>query len=319
MGYSKQKIKSINELKKLGLSGREIAKELSLSKSSVNYALAGLGHEGYSSRRPKNPVTLAKTGAKILMFDLESTPSITATFGRFKVNVGLDAVIEEGGWLLSIAWKFLGEDKVHSAALTPEEAISRDDSRLVAILYELFEEADFVMAHNLLQFDLPLFKTRLIVNFFPPAKTVKPIDTLQIAKKLKFNSNRLNGLAQELGLTKKVENDGMPLWLGCMRGEQKHLDKMQAYNEGDIVTLEQVYLALRAFDAKSPSQALYHDDDKVRCGVCGSEDVEHTGHSVYTAASEFKEIKCNSCGKRSRTRTNLMSQLKRKTLLSNIM
>lgn len=316
--YTNKQKELIQQLRDSGLSSRKIAAKTGLSKSGINYWLAEAGYEGYSGCKTSSDKNKPTEGARILLFDLESTPSVTATFGRFRQNIGLDAVLEEGGWLLSIAWKFLGETKVSSAALTPAEALARDDSRLVAMLYELFEESDFVMAHNLLQFDLPLFKTRLIVNGFPPPKTVKPVDTLQIAKKLKFNSNRLGGLAQELGLTKKIENSGMPLWTACMRGEQQALDDMQAYNEGDIVTLEQVYVALRAFDTKSPNQALYHADNHLRCKVCGSLEVVETGNSVFTAASEFKETKCNNCGNRGRTRVNLMTQAKRKSLLSNI-
>ena len=319
MKYSKEQIELISQLSDSGLSGRKIASELGLSKSGVNYLLGKLGFVQYTGRTPtaKSSVSVP-TGARTLLFDLESTPSLTATFGRFRQNIGLESVVQEGGWLLSVAWKFLGDTKVSSATLSPQEAKDCDDSRLVALLYELFEQSEFVMAHNLLQFDLPLFKTRLIVNGFHPPKTVKPIDTLQIAKKLRFNSNKLNGLAQELGLTKKIENDGMPLWLGCMQGNQDSLDKMRVYNEGDIVTLEQVYMQLRAFDVKSPNQALYYNDDKLRCGVCGSENVEKTGHSVFTAASEFQEVRCNDCGSRKRTRINTMSQSKRKSLLSNI-
>lgn len=308
MNYTDKQKTKIEQFKNNGMSGRSIAQSLGLSKSGVNEFLGRLKCNGYSPKK----------GARILLFDLESTPSITATFGRFKQNIGLNSVISEGGWLLSIAWKFLGDNEVHSAALSPEEAIAQDDARLVAILYELFEESDFVIAHNGNQFDIPLFKTRLIVNGFPPAKTVKSIDTLQIAKKLKFNSNKLDGLTQQLKLVRKIENSGMPLWLGCMSGNQESLDTMETYNKGDIDALEQVYLALRAFDMKAPNNAHYHNDDKVRCHVCGSENVNKTGHSVFTAASEFAEIQCGDCGARGRTRYNQMSQTKRKTLISNV-
>ena len=316
--YPEEIKQEIFDCKQHGMSGRSIAKLLGLSKSGVNNYLATLDG-GYKQKAlAEMPCVEQGKGPRVLLFDLESTPSLVATFGRFKQNIGLNAVIREGGWLLSAAWKFLDEDKVHSVVLTPEEAIAGDDSRIVATLYELFEQSDWVVAHNLLQFDLPLFRTRLIMHGFPMHKTVKSVDTLQIAKKLKFNSNKLDGLAQQLGLSRKMENSGMPLWLDCIQGKPQALSTMQTYNEQDVTLLEEVYLQLRAFNQKSPNAAHYHNDDKVRCHVCGSDDVELTGHSVFTAASEFAEVSCKHCGTRSRTRINSMTQAKRKVLLSNI-
>lgn len=317
--YTDEQKANIESLNNAGLSARKIANQLGLSKSGVVYYLGSLEVEGYSVRKsvPKadsNP----KQGPRILLFDLESTPSIAAVFGRFKQNVGLNAVISEGGWLLSAAWKFLGDADVSSIVLTPEEALKADDSRIVATLYELFERSDWVVAHNGNSFDVPLFRTRLVMHNFPMHKAVKQVDTLQIAKKLKFNSNRLDGLAQQIGLSRKLENSGMPLWLDCMQGKQDALKTMQEYNEQDVALLEEVYLKLRGFNTKTPNAAHYHDDDKIRCQVCGSDDVEYTGNSVFTAASEFKEVKCNSCGSRSRTRQNSMTSEKRKSLLTNI-
>jgi hypothetical protein len=314
--YSDETKAKIESLFNQGLSGRKIADLLSLSKSGVNYYLASLEVEGRTKRTVK-PVIKGKNGPKILLFDLESTPSIAAVFGRFKTNISLNSVIQEGGWLLSAAWKFLGEDKVHSVVLTPEEALKQDDSRIVAELYEAFEDSDIVVAHNLLNFDLPLFRTRLIMNRFPVHKSVKKVDTLQIAKKLKFNSNKLDGLAQQIGLQRKLENSGMPLWLDCMQGKPEALKEMRTYNEQDIVSLEEVYLTLRAFDTKAPNASHYHQDDVLRCHVCGSHEVEYTGNSVFTAASEFKEVQCKSCGTRSRDRKNTMTSQKRKSMLTN--
>lgn len=316
--YTAEQKQQIESLHNQGMSGRKIAYLLDLSKSGINYYLGSIEVEGYSGRKPKQVEPKSKQGPKILLLDLESTPSIAAVFGRFKVNVGLNAVVSEGGWLLSAAWKFLGDEQVSSVVLTPEEAVKADDSRIVARLYELFEEADWVVAHNGNAFDIPLFRTRLVVHGFGMHKAVKQVDTLQIAKKLKFNSNKLDGLAQQLGLSRKLENSGMTLWLDCMQGKQEALDTMQEYNEQDVALLEEVYLTLRAFNLKTPNAAHYHGDDKTRCQACGSDDVEYTGNSVFTAASEFKEVKCNCCGARSRSRQNSMTSEKRKSLLTNI-
>jgi DNA polymerase III epsilon subunit-like protein len=289
---------------KEGKSSRTIALSAGCSKTTVN------------NYRHRSGVNVADP--RILFFDVESTPSIAATFQRFKVNIGPDAVIQEGGWLLSISWKWNNDSKVHGIALTPEEAVNQDDSRLVACLYDLFQEADYVVAHNGAAFDVPLFKTRLLANGFPPPKTVKVVDTLQIAKKLRFNSNKLDSLGHYLGVGRKLPHTGIRLWLDCMDGVQSALDDMLAYNKQDVILLEEVYNQLRAFDTKAPNAGHYFDDNQTRCVVCGSTNLVKTGNVVYTSASAFEEHQCEDCGARSRTRNSINSKEKRKSLLQNI-
>lgn len=290
----------IDRMVAVGRSGRYIAAEIGRSKTTVNNYLKS------------KTTSTEKTGPKILLFDLENAPSLVATFGRFNVNIGPDSVITEGGFLLSGCWKFLGEAKMTKLVLTPEEAKNQDDSRIVAALYEAFETADVVVAHNGKRFDVPLFKTRLIANNMPPPKTVKVIDTLMIAKRLKFNSNKLDSLGNYLNVGRKVPTEGMSLWLNCMNGDKKSLDKMLAYNEQDVHLLEEVYLKLRAFDMLPPHLGLYYSDDTARCPACGSLHLTPTGKSVYTSVSEFEELVCDDCGHRSRTRKAINSSTKRK-------
>jgi hypothetical protein len=301
MKYNQQTQEDILRGKEQGLSGREIARQLGLSKSGVNDFIADVSRVGFKKPR-------------ILIFDLESSPSIVAAFQRWKVNIGTESVIQEGGFLLSACWKFLGEELQYSV-LTPDEAVACDDSRLVAELYEAFENADIVVAHNAVRFDVPLFKSRLIVNNMPPTKTVKVIDTLQIAKTLKFNSNKLDSLGHYLGVGRKIETSGMGLWLRCMQGEKESLDIMLEYNKQDVHLLEEIYLKLRAFDTKPANLGHYYDDDVSRCPACGSSHVEPTGNNIYTPVSSFDEMLCNDCGHRSRKRQALNSKAKRATML----
>jgi transcriptional regulator with XRE-family HTH domain len=296
----------IIHLLKLGQSQRQVAKVVGCSKSTVQ-AVAQKETKGLSPTK----------APKILLFDLENAPSIVAAFQRFNVNIGPDSVITEGGFLLSACWKFLDETKITKMVLTPQEAIVSDDSRIVAALYEAFEKADIVVAHNGRRFDVPLFKTRLIANGMPPPKTVKIIDTLQIAKKLKFNSNKLDSLGHYLEVGRKIPTEGMSLWLRCMDGDRKALSKMLEYNEQDVILLEEVYLKLRAFDLLPPNLAVFYDDDTPRCPACGSVHLTTTGNSVYTSVSKFEEIVCDDCGHRSRTRKALNSTNKRKTMLAS--
>jgi DNA-directed RNA polymerase subunit RPC12/RpoP len=295
----------ITRLSELGFSSREIQARTGISKSAINYYLNG---------RSK-PAVKQKDGPRILLFDLESAPSIVAAFKRFKVNIGSESVVREGGYIISACYKFLGEDKMTKLVQTPKEAKEGDDSRIVANLYVAFEEADLVVGHNAERFDVPLFKTRLIANGFPPPPTVKTVDTLKIAKTLKFNSNKLDSLGHYLDVGRKVETSGMGLWLRCMDGDRQALKTMLEYNEQDVNLLEQVYLKLRAFDIKPANAGQYFKDNEVHCPVCGSTDLDFTGNTVKTSVSEFPEVACNDCGHRSRTRQSTSTKESRAKLL----
>ncbi len=56
---------------------------------------------------------------------------------------------------------------------------------------------------------------------FPPAP-FKEIDLLTVAKgRFRFVSNKLDYVAQQLGLGKKTEHSGHELWVQCMAGIPK--------------------------------------------------------------------------------------------------
>lgn len=297
MHYTNETIEDILRLKAINYSGREIAELLGISKSGVN-----------------NTISRAN-GPKVLFFDLENAPSIAAAFQRYDVTLTPSHIVEEGGWLLSSSWKWLGSDKTEGVVVTPQEALERDDSRIVEKTAEQFQKADFVVAHNGRRFDVPLLKTRVLANGFDPIKTVRIVDTLVIAKSLKFNSNKLDSLGQYLNLGRKVETTGIGLWLKCMNGDPQSLKKMLEYNKQDVDLLEALYLELRPYDKTGPNYGQYYNDGKMHCPACGGTELVYSGNSVYTIASEFEELVCQDCGHRSRTRGSINSKDQRANLL----
>ncbi len=329
MKLNQEQIKSIVFYKQSGYGSRWIAEQLGISKSAVNAAynrevartltsgdildfnaIEEAFEDFLDELKPevKPAVNVKYRKPRILFFDLESTPSIVAAFGRWKQNIAPNAVIREGGYLLSAAWKWLGEHEVHSKVLTPDQAIDGDDLAIVCQLYDAFEQADLIVAHNGDKFDLPLFKTRLLANGLPAPKRVRTVDTLKIAKQLKFNSNKLDSLGNYLSSGRKIETTGMSLWLRCMDGDEQALAEMQEYNVQDVYLLEQVYMQLRAFDSRAPNLGVYYDDGDIHCPVCGSTHIESTGNTVVTNLSVFLELECKECGNKSRTRQAVNSK-----------
>lgn len=314
MKYTEEVIKTILDLHYDGVASRQIAKLLEISKSGVNYVVQRNTELQYD---PKE--VAFKDGPRVLIFDTETAAATALTFGRFKVNLSQDNILDNGGWLLCACWRWLGEKEVHRIWLSPNEVAEKNDSRLVARLFELYEEADAVIAHNSQGFDHKVVQTRAVANGFPPLPQVKVLDTLLLVKKyLKLPSNRLDAIGEFFNLGRKISTGGISLWRRVQEGDLKAMEDMVTYCAQDVDLLYEVYLRTRQLGRAGSdfNAALYYNDDKVRCRVCGSADVEYTGRTTETSLNKFEEIRCKSCGAVHRDRKTITTKEKRKALLA---
>jgi len=301
-----------------GMSSRQVAQELGIGKSTVN----DIWNRWIANPKPfYNPDNVAfkqKEGPKILVFDTETAAATALTFGRFKVNLSQDNILDNGGWLLCACWRWLGSNTTESIHLTQDEVLNKDDSRIVAKLFELYEEADAVLAHNSQGFDHKVVQTRAIYNGFPPLPQVKVLDTLQLVKKyLKLPSNRLDAIGEFFGLGRKISTSGISLWRRVQEGDEEAMEQMVEYCLQDVDLLYDVYLRTRQLGRAGSdfNAALYFNDDLIRCRVCGSSEVEAIGRTTETALNVFDEMRCNECGAVHRHRTPKTTKEKRKSLL----
>lgn len=315
MKYTEDTLNAIRDLKLEGFSSRQIAHYLGISKSGVNYAFQRHIPLQY---HPDEVAFKKKDGPRILIFDTETAAATALTFGRFKVNLSQDNILENGGWILCACWRWLGESDVHSIYLSPQEVEECDDSKIVARLFELYEEADAVLAHNSLGFDHKVVQARAIYHGFPALPLVKVLDTLQLVRKyLKLPSNRLDAIGEFFNLGRKISTGGISLWKEVQSGDREAMAKMVEYCEQDVNLLYDVYLRTRHLGRAGSdfNAGLYYDDDLVRCRVCGSTDVESTGRTTETALNSFEEVRCNDCGAVHRHRQPKTTKEKRKSLL----
>src|SRR5271166_157487 len=228
-----------------------------------------------------------KIGKKILFFDIETTPNISYTWGKYDQNV----IEFKKEWeLLSFAHKVSGQQV---------QCISRrhlDERSLVRSLHDvLAQDYDAVVAHNGKDFDIKKANAKFIQFGMTPVHLNYVIDTKQEAKKhFKFNSNKLDDLGRFLGVGRKIKNsEGFELWLKCMAGDVKAFKQMEKYNIQDVRLLERVYLKLRPW--------IKHRGLR-DCNKCGSSRLQKRG--VYrTAVSVYQRYQCQDCGGWSRSRT----------------
>lgn len=224
--------------------------------------------------------------AKVLFFDIETTPNIGYTWGKYEQDV-ID--FKQEWQLLSFAWKwdFGSTTYCESRRLNSEK-------ELVQKLWNLLNNADIVVAHNGQDFDVKKAKAKFIEYGLKPPSPFKVVDTKLVARaQFKFNSNSLNDLGKILKLGKKVETGGFQLWLDCMAGKEKALRKMERYNKQDVVLLEKVYNKLRSWHTSHPSLSLL--EGRPGCPACGSKHTQKRGYTI-NVKSKAERLQCQDCG-----------------------
>ena len=263
-------------------------------------------------QKPKAPKV-----PKVLVWDIETAPIKAWTWGIWEANIGLNQIIEDWS-VMAVAWKWLGEKKVHYMDTRKDP---RNDSELLATIWKLLNEADFAVGQNSIKFDTRKINARLIQNGYGPYAPVRHIDTMRQAKATgMFTSNKLEFLSKTLTDTPKSAHGkypGFALWAAALAGDVKAWNEMRRYNIRDVEATEQLYLKLRPWDKQHPSFVPYMEDaGQHRCTRCGSTDLIKKGKR-FTNAGEYTRLKCLGCGGWMTTRYTENSIGKRRSLLAS--
>lgn len=254
-------------------------------------------------------------GAKVLIFDLEFAPMLCYSFDLWDQNIGINQIVSDS-FMLSWAAKYLNESKVYFDVLTSEEAVAGDDLRITKSIWELLNNCDVVVGHNIRSFDLLKLNVRILNHNLLPIRKSQIIDTLLIARKnFSFPSNALKYVNRFLKIKEKIQNEGFDLWSKCMDGDEKALKIMDDYCRGDILAEEDLYYKLRPFISNHPNLALYFDTNEERCPNCGSTELKNEGF-YYTPSGKWISLRCE-CGAISRSKQNELTATKRKSLKVN--
>ena len=270
---------------------REIAELVSILGEKLTADRLGISTETVS-RRMREYRAEGRPTAKMLNFDIEIAPSVAYFFNPWQTNLMPDMIIRPW-YVLSWSAKWLFDCDMINATITPEETKTQDDRRIVKQLWDLFDEADILIAHHGDRFDIPKMNTRFLLHDLGIPSPYQSIDTRKIAaRKFGFNHNKLDALGEEFGLGRKIKTD-FNLWVRCDNGEQKALTEMQTYNDQDVYLLEEVYLKLRPWMNSHPNMNNYNDD-KV-CSHCGSYDLTFKGHYT-TVVNRYATEVCGNCG-----------------------
>jgi len=298
----------ILQLRSEGVSIVDIAAMFSVPSSTLRARL----------KKYKAPTksTVANPTARILVMDIETSPFTAYSYNRWQVNISDAMRRDDDITILSFAYKWLGEDKVHYRANR-----NNCDKDILGELSTILNEADIVVGHNMKRFDTPMVNTRLIMNNLPPVSPYRIIDTLAIAKRhYKFERNTLDWIARSLNCSRKLEHKnfpGMTIWIEMLHGNDEAWAENKAYNKMDVIVTEEIYEKMKPFAKPHTSIVVGSGSTTKRCTTCGSSHLTEDGY-YFTNASKFQQYKCADCGSFSRGRKNLLSKEARENLLAPV-
>lgn len=318
--YPQETLDRIIELSLKGLSSRRICDELGWKrskKSGINRVLTDFrsGKVEYS----KSKVSTKSHLPKVLLFDIETAPNKLMGWNLYNQSFGLNQIANEW-FILSYSAKWLGSDEVLYEDM---EGIvhTEDDTHIMDSLWRLFDEADVIIGQNSKAFDVKKMNARWIMNGYKPPSPYKQIDTLDIAKRnFAFTSRKLEWMTDKICENKKLTHQkfsGFELWKQCLLDNPEAWLEMKEYNIMDVVSLEELYLKMAAWDNKHVNFNLYNSDSTEHICRCGSRAVVENGFA-YTGVSKFQQYRCLDCGASTRGRVNLFSKEKRDSLQMNL-
>lgn len=234
-----------------------------------------------------------KTKRKRLFFDIETSPNIGVFWqAGYKQRIDYDNIITERS-IICICYKWEGENEIHS--LTWDK--KRCDKDMLVKFIRVANQANEMVGHNGDKFDLAWIRTRCLfhgIEMFPNYVT---IDTLKIARqKFRFNSNRLNYIAEYLGIGSKIKTE-FGLWKDVLlNNDRKALDRMVRYCKGDVRLLQRVYGRLKSHYPHKTHYGVVFGHDKRTCPECGSEDIVKNNRRVMAGGRVMIQYRCKTCG-----------------------
>lgn len=258
--------------------------------------------------------------AKILTFDVETSPVEAYVWGLWDQNIPVD-FIKTDWTIFSWAAKWLGKREVmYQDTGGRGTGKVRDDKPILKDLRDLLDQADVVVAQNGKKFDVKKVNARLLQHGFAPPSPYRVVDTLLSARRyFAFTSQKLAWTSQLLTDTPKDEHKkypGFELWKACLLDDPGAWREMQKYNKRDVRATEKVYLKLRPWLENHPNLGVYLESDKPLCPKCGSDRV--MGHKKRYSAKQqgmYTQYQCKNCGGYCRGKVMQLPLGKRRSLL----
>jgi DNA polymerase elongation subunit (family B) len=230
--------------------------------------------------------------AKILIYDIE-TPRLTAELwwsGKQFVN-GNDIIDEPK--IISISWKWYGEDIVHAAHWDIE---TQDDRRMMEEFLDHYNEADIIVGINNNRFDNRWINVRavkhgLAVNTFPRSIDIQ----MQCKRYFRMPSYSLKYTCEFFDVPyKKLDHEGIIMWrkiqYGDLEERKEYMKKMIEYNVGDIMATEALFMRLLPVLNLQSHLGVAYGNQPYSCPMCGGVENIELFKTTITPAGTVQHI-----------------------------
>lgn len=221
-----------------GLPVSDIAKWLQRRKQNVRERSRELGLE-----RPYQPrMQSAVPGPKLLVVDIETMANLSWTWGVWQQDIAPSQIVKHKR-TISWAAKWVGKPAIYFAS---EFHNDRDD--MVRRIWHLIDDADAVVGYNSKRFDIKHLNTEFDMLELGPPRAFQHIDLLTIARReFAHGSNKLESIAQRLGLGAKREHEGFALWVKTEARDPDAWEDMRMYNMNDVLLTEKLFERWRSW------------------------------------------------------------------------
>lgn len=244
-----------------------------------------------------------KSKLKVLVWDIETSHDIVATFDMYKTTITPDRHLKHW-FIICSGWQWEGSKTIHNVSLLDNQKLFKkdftNDLHVVQTMHKVLSEADAIIGHNVAKFDLKKFNARAIYHKLGPIKPLVIVDTLKMARKyFKFTFNRLGAIGEYLGIGGKIKVDAS-VWLQCLNGDPKAIKQLVKYNKQDIRLTRQVYKALAPYCTTALNYSVFDPEAAdLHCPRCSSTRLNLDGWR-YTETRRYRGYKCGECGARPR-------------------
>ncbi len=273
------------------LTSRKAARVLGCGKSTINDARARRRAVALLSTPQDDLPEVRKP--KILALDLENSPNIAHVWGLWQNNVSLNQLMASAEVIC------FGARWIDQSEVIFRSTFHDGKKLMLEEAWALLDEADAVVGWNTKSFDMKHLNREFLEHGMLPPSPVIDLDLMLTTKaNFRFPSNKLDYVAQRLGLGSKVQHEGHTLWVKCMADDPEAWENMRTYQIQDVDLLIPLYYKLLPWIKGHPNMGLFSGENGV-CPNCGSGDLEPR-ETTTTGASEFPKYVCTKCGKWSR-------------------
>ena len=248
--------------------------------------------EALTARTANTRKALAKQDVRVLTIDIENAPNLVHTWGLFKQNIGIGQIVKPA-YTFGVGYKWYDEKQAHFLS---DHVHGHED--MVKQTHALLDEADLVIGFNHVGFDLPHVNRESVLLGLPPNRPYKNVDLLRVMRKqFRWTSNKLDFVAQELGLGKKTSHTGHDLWVRCMDGDPAAWALMEKYCKQDVYLTEKLYDRVLPWIPNHPHRGVWIGDAWA-CPNCGtSVDPETPSELAVAHVTAYNSYQCPGCQK----------------------